>query len=238
MHRLGGELPGLFAIITLALIVFGTTVAVATMEEIVLSASRQHSFTIGTHGLHTAGVLLSPRPAKPARREDDMLSRRTILGSVAVLGLGLVTVVAAFGQGMGHGRPAMMKRMVIGDDRRGAGAGQVTADQRARRSTPRATACSPRWRRNGRRAARAWTRRWPCSRPTRSIPAAWPRSAAQREAEHRQVADAISQAITEVHDVLNPAQRKAVADWTARQPAGDAGIEGLIAVAGVSFGMI
>jgi len=36
---------------------------------------------------------------------------------------------------------------------------------------------------------------------------------AQREAEHQQVADAISQAITDVHDVLTPAQRKVVADW-------------------------
>jgi Spy/CpxP family protein refolding chaperone len=35
----------------------------------------------------------------------------------------------------------------------------------------------------------------------------------QREAEHRQVGDAIVQALTEVHDVLTPAQRKAVADW-------------------------
>ena len=36
---------------------------------------------------------------------------------------------------------------------------------------------------------------------------------AQREAEHQQAADAISQAITDVHDVLTPAQRKVVADW-------------------------
>jgi hypothetical protein len=36
---------------------------------------------------------------------------------------------------------------------------------------------------------------------------------AQRETEHRQVADAITLALTEVHDVLTPAQRKAVADW-------------------------
>jgi Spy/CpxP family protein refolding chaperone len=36
---------------------------------------------------------------------------------------------------------------------------------------------------------------------------------AQREAQHRQVADAITQALTEVHDVLTPPQRKAVADW-------------------------
>ena len=33
VHRLGGELPGLFAIITLALVVFGTTVAVALWRE-------------------------------------------------------------------------------------------------------------------------------------------------------------------------------------------------------------
>ena len=32
VHRLGGGLPGLFAIITLALVVFGTTVAVALVE--------------------------------------------------------------------------------------------------------------------------------------------------------------------------------------------------------------
>ena len=37
--------------------------------------------------------------------------------------------------------------------------------------------------------------------------------AAAREAEHRQVADAISQALVDVHDVLTPAQRKAVADY-------------------------
>jgi len=37
--------------------------------------------------------------------------------------------------------------------------------------------------------------------------------AAQHEAEHKQMADAITQAIGEVHDVLNPVQRRAVADW-------------------------
>jgi Spy/CpxP family protein refolding chaperone len=35
----------------------------------------------------------------------------------------------------------------------------------------------------------------------------------QHEAEHRQVADAISQALVEIHDVLTTTQRKAVADW-------------------------
>jgi Spy/CpxP family protein refolding chaperone len=45
----------------------------------------------------------------------------------------------------------------------------------------------------------------------------------QREAEHRQVADAISQAITEVHDVLTPAQRRAVADWVRANHPGHGG---------------
>ena len=61
-----------------------------------------------------------------------MLSRRTILGSVAVLGLGLVTVVAAFGQGMGHGRPAMMKRMATAMIDEALEPANVTADQRAK----------------------------------------------------------------------------------------------------------
>ena len=36
---------------------------------------------------------------------------------------------------------------------------------------------------------------------------------AQREAEHQQIADTVTQSLTEVHDVLTPEQRKAVADW-------------------------
>ena len=48
------------------------------------------------------------KPARPARKEDDMLSRRTILASVAVAGVALVSGVAAFAQGhMGRG-PGMM----------------------------------------------------------------------------------------------------------------------------------
>ena len=40
----------------------------------------------------------SQRPAKPARKEDDMLSRRTILGAVAVLGVGLITAAVSAGR--------------------------------------------------------------------------------------------------------------------------------------------
>ena len=48
--------------------------------------------------------------------------------------------------------------------------------------------------------------------------------AAQHEAEHRQMADAITQSITEVHDVLTPVQRRAVADWLrTHRPGGHGG---------------
>ena len=48
--------------------------------------------------------------------------------------------------------------------------------------------------------------------------------AAQREVEQRQIADAITQSITEVHDVLTPVQRRAVADWLrTHRPGGDGG---------------
>ena len=126
-----------------------------------------------------------------------MLSRRTILegfggGSGAGAGDRGGRLRA---DGHGLGRPAMMKRMVSAMiDEALAGEGHARA---ARGSTRHATACSPPWRRSGRRAARTCRRRWRCSRPTRSTRARGgvPRAA---EAEHRQMADTITQAITEV----------------------------------------
>lgn len=139
-----------------------------------------------------------------------MLSRRTILGSVAVLGVGLITTVAAFAHG--HGRPAMMKRFVSAMIDEALEPANVTADQRARIYAARDRAFA---------ALEA-------HRQTRGVkmeealalfeadvldPGRVATFRAQREAEHRQVADVITLALTEVHDVLTPAQRKAVADW-------------------------
>ncbi len=140
-----------------------------------------------------------------------MLSRRTILGSLAVLGVGLITAVAAFAHG-GPGRPAMMKRFVSAMIDEALAPANVTAEQRTQiyASRDRAFAALE---------AHRQTRGAHMDEALALFEADAVDSGrvatfrAQREAEHRQVADAISQAITEVHDVLTPAQRKAVADW-------------------------
>jgi Spy/CpxP family protein refolding chaperone len=141
-----------------------------------------------------------------------MLNRRTILGSLAVLGVGLVTTVAAFAHGGGHGRPAMMKRFVSAMIDEALEPANVTAEQRTRIYAARDRAFAA----------------FEAHRQTRGThmddalalfeadavdPGRVAAFRAQREAEHRQVGDALVQALTEVHDVLTPAQRKAVADW-------------------------
>ena len=114
-----------------------------------------------------------------------MLSRRTILGSVAVLAAGLITGVAAFAQGGGPGfRHGMMQHQT-----RKAHMAEALALFEADTIDP------------GRVAA----------------------FRAQRQAEHAQVADAITQSLTEVHDVLTPVQRKAVADWIRNHRGGHGG---------------
>ena len=141
-----------------------------------------------------------------------MLSRRTILGSLAVLGVGLATTVAAFAHGGGHGRPAMMKRMATAMIDEALEPANPTPDQRAKIYAARdrvfATLEAHRQTRGAHMDEALALFESDTIDPGRV--AAF---RTQREAEHRQVADAISQAITEVHDVLTPAQRKAVADW-------------------------
>jgi Spy/CpxP family protein refolding chaperone len=140
-----------------------------------------------------------------------MLSRRTILGSLAVVGVGLVGAVAAFGQGH-HGRPAMMKRMVSAMIDEALAPANPTSDQRAKiyavRDRMFTTMEAHRQTRGAHMdEALALFESDPVD------PGRVAAFRAQREAEHQQMADAISQAITDVHDVLTPAQRKVVADW-------------------------
>jgi Spy/CpxP family protein refolding chaperone len=141
-----------------------------------------------------------------------MLSRRTILGSLAVVGVGLITSVAAFAHGGGPGRPAVMKRFVSAMIDDALAPANLTAEQRTQVYAARD---------RGFDAVDA-------HRQTRGAhldealalfeadtvdPGRVTAFRTQREAEHRQVADAISQALVDVHDVLTPAQRKAVADY-------------------------
>ena len=150
-----------------------------------------------------------------------MLSRRMILGSVAVLGVGLITAVAAFAQG-GHGRPAMMKRFVSVMIDEALAPANVTPEQRtqiyAARDRAFAAVEAHRQTRGAHMAEALALFEADAVDPGRVAT-----FRAQREAEHRQVADAISQAITEVHDVLTPAQRKAVADWVRANRPGHGG---------------
>jgi Spy/CpxP family protein refolding chaperone len=141
-----------------------------------------------------------------------MLSRRTILGSVAVLGVGLVTAVAAFAHGGFGGRHAVMKRFVSSMIDEALEPAKITPEQRA-------TIYAARDRAFAAVEAHHQTRRSSMDEALSLFeadavdPGRLATLRAQREAEHRQVADAISQAITEVHGVLTPVQRKAVADW-------------------------
>ena len=142
-----------------------------------------------------------------------MLSRRVILGAGAVVAAGLVTGAVAFAQGGGPGfRHGMMKRMATAMIDEALEPAQVTPEQRATiyASRDRAfAAVEAQHRTRGTHMAEALAL-FEADVVDAGRLAAF---RAQREAEHRQVADAITQALTEVHDVLTPVQRRAVADW-------------------------
>ncbi|HTO13409.1 MAG TPA: periplasmic heavy metal sensor [Candidatus Binatia bacterium] len=142
-----------------------------------------------------------------------MLSRRVILGAGAVVAAGLVTGAVAFAQGGGPGfRHGMMKRMATAMIDEALEPAQVTPEQRATiyASRDRAfAAVEAQHQTRGTHMAEALAL-FEADVVDAGRLAAF---RAQREAEHRQVADAITQALTEVHDVLTPVQRRAVADW-------------------------
>ena len=142
-----------------------------------------------------------------------MLSRRTILGVVAVLGVGLVASVAAVAYGhAGGGRHGVMKRVVAATIDEALDQAQVTPEQRAsvHASRDRVFVALEEHRRA--RLARL-EEALALFEADRMDPARVADSLSRHEAEHRRMADAIAQAITEVHAVLTPAQRTAVADW-------------------------
>jgi protein CpxP len=160
---------------------------------------------------------------EPAAKEDDMVSRRTILGSLAVVAVGLVASVATFAYGGGAGpRHGMMKRFVSSMIDDALDSAQVTPDQRTQIHAARDRAFAA-------VEAQQQTRRAHMDEALGLFeadvidPAQVAAFRTQREAEHRHVADAISQAITEVHDVLTPVQRKAVADWVRAHRPGHGG---------------
>jgi Spy/CpxP family protein refolding chaperone len=140
-----------------------------------------------------------------------MLSRRTILGSLAVVGVGLITSVVAFAHG-GPGRPAVMKRFVSAMIDDALAPANLTTDQRTQVYAARDRAFAAVEAHRQTRGAHM-DEALALFEADTIDPGRVTAFRTQREAEHRQVADAISQALVDVHDVLTPAQRKAVADY-------------------------
>jgi Spy/CpxP family protein refolding chaperone len=141
-----------------------------------------------------------------------MLSRRTIFGVlVGVLAVGMIGSLAAFAHGPGGG-PPMMRRMAAAMIDDALNAANVTAEQRTviYASRDRVFAAMEA-QRQGHRAH--MDEALALFEADTLDPAQVAALRAQREADRQQMADTVSQAIKEVHDVLTPVQRKAVADW-------------------------
>ena len=144
-----------------------------------------------------------------------MLSRRTILGSVAVAAVGLASgaVALAASAAPGHfGRERMMKHFVTGMIDDALEDAKVTPEQRATIYAARDRAMTVIAQRRQDRGAHL-EEALALFEADRVDPGQLQAVRSQREAEHRQVADAVVQAVVDVHDTLTPAQRKTVADW-------------------------
>jgi Spy/CpxP family protein refolding chaperone len=152
-----------------------------------------------------------------------MLSRRMILAAGAVVAAGLVTGAVAFAHGGGPGfRHGMMKRMATAMIDEALEPANVTPEQRATIYAARDrafAAVETHHQTRGTHMAEALA----LFESDTVDPGRVAAFRAQREAEHKQIADTITQSLTEVHDVLTPAQRKAVADWIRAHRPGQGG---------------
>ena len=152
-----------------------------------------------------------------------MLSRRMLVGVGAVVAAGLVTGAVAFAHGGGPGfRHHMMRRMATAMIDEALEPANVTPEQRTMIYAARDRAFAAfeaQHQTRGTHMAEALAL-FEADTVDATRLAAF---RAQREAEHRQIADTITRSLTEVHDVLTPAQRKAVADWIRQHRAGHGG---------------
>ena len=140
------------------------------------------------------------------------MRRRTMIAMFGALGAGLLAGAAGLAYAHHGGREAMMRRFVTAAIDDALVPAAPTAEQRAAiyAARDRAFAAVDEMRKE-----RA-TRLEAALQLFESEPLDPARVHAFRqdaEAEHERVRDAVSQAILEVHDVLTPAQRQAVADY-------------------------
>jgi Spy/CpxP family protein refolding chaperone len=140
------------------------------------------------------------------------MKRRTMIGIAAGLTTTLLVGAGAVAVGAHGGRGHMMKRFVSSMIDDALDAAQVTPAQRTtiHQARDRAFAAVEAHRQDRRIRMEQGLALF---EGDRLDPQAVHQFAQQREQEHRAVADAIGQALLDVHGVLTPVQRKALADY-------------------------
>jgi Spy/CpxP family protein refolding chaperone len=140
------------------------------------------------------------------------MTRRMKIGVTMAVAVGLLAGATAFAVSAHGGRPAIMKRVATAVIDDALDAAKVTPDQRttvyAARDRVFAAVEEARKNRGGRMGEVL-----ALFEADTIDPAQVDALRTQREQQHQQVADAIQEAVIEVHAVLSPAQRKALADY-------------------------
>ncbi|MGH7302502.1 MAG: periplasmic heavy metal sensor [Candidatus Rokuibacteriota bacterium] len=140
------------------------------------------------------------------------MKRRTMLGIAAGLTTTLLIGAGAVAVGAHAGRHHVMKRFVSSMIDDALDAAQVTPAQRPtiHQARDRAFAAVETHRKDRRMRLEQGLALFEADRLDQQAVREF---VEQREQEHRLIADAIGQALIDVHDTLTPAQRKALADY-------------------------
>jgi uncharacterized membrane protein len=142
----------------------------------------------------------------------NAMKRRTMMVTFGILGVGLLAGVAGVAFAHHGGREAMMKRFVSSAIDDALAPAQPTPEQRAAIYAARDRAfAAVEEQRKGRRARIEEV--LALFEAEQADPARIQAFRERAAGDHERVREAISQAIVEAHDVLTPAQRKAVADY-------------------------
>jgi len=147
------------------------------------------------------------------------MKRRTMVGLVAAGTVGLVATAGAVALGAGGGggfRHGMMRRMAVAAIDEALEAAQVTPDQRTRihAARDRVLAAIEAERAGRRPHLEEALRLFESDRPD---PAELERLHADAEAARARVRAAVHDALVEVHGILTPEQRRAVAEYVRSQ---------------------
>ena len=139
------------------------------------------------------------------------MKRRTVIGSLMAVGVSLVAGVGAFAAAHGH-REAIWRRVATAAIDDALDRAQATAEQRAQIQAARDRLAGVfEAHGNGRSARMAEV--LALFEADQVDPGRVQALRRQIEEEHAQIADAVSQALVEAHDVLTPDQRRAVAGY-------------------------